>query len=270
MVSYDADTVSRMTTKIAEAFSKEFLAQRFAFASDGRSPVFIVGMPRSGTTLMASILSAIRPLRQRESCPLSGSWRRALLSAGSRRLTPAEAARMIKTYEGRLRRGVDANIPYAIDKHPLNFRHLGLIAMLFPKAAIIHCTRNAMDTGLSNYFQRFASYYDYAFDLGNIGHFYREYARLMEHWRKVLPISMIEVSYEGMVMHTERVARSALDALGLQWDARCLAPHANPIPVETASQWQVRQPIYHQSIGRWRHYEKYLGPLKASLRHPAI
>ena len=119
--------------------------------------------------------------------------------------------------------------------------------------------------GLSNYFQRFGVQYDYSFDLRNIGHFYCEYARLMEHWRKIPTLKMIEVSYEDMVLNTEPTVRRTLDFLELPWDERCLAPHTNPYAVETASRWQVRQPIYRHSLDRWRHYEKHLAPLKQTL-----
>jgi hypothetical protein len=152
-----------------------------------------------------------------------------------------------------------------IDKHPLNFRHLGFIAKLFPKSQVIHCARDPLDTGLSNYFQRFTLDYDYSFDLRNIGHFYGEYARLMEHWRKVLPRKMIEIRYEDMILNTEPMVRQTLGVLGLDWDERCLSPHTNPCAVETASQWQVRRPIYQQSVGRWRHYDKHRTPLKEVL-----
>ena len=133
--------------------------------------------------------------------------------------------------------------------------------MLFPQARILHCTRHPLDTCLSNYFQRFPLYLDYCFDLQNIAHFYGEYARLMKHWRTIPSLNLIEVRYEDMILHTEQTARGALDFLGLEWDERCVAPHTNPCLVETASQWQVRQPIYDRALERWRHYEKYLGPL---------
>jgi hypothetical protein len=136
---------------------------------------------------------------------------------------------------------------------------------MFPKARIIHCVRHPMDIGLSNYFQRFTLHYDFSFDLKNIGHFYGQYARLMAHWKKVLPSAMIEVNYEDLVVNTQQTTRRILDLLGLDWDERCLAPNTNPCPVESASQWQVRQPIYDRSLERWRHYEKYLGPLKDAL-----
>ena len=136
---------------------------------------------------------------------------------------------------------------------------------MFPKSQVIHCTRDPLDTGLSNYFQRFTLDYDYSFDLRNIGHFYGEYARLMEHWRKVLPRKMIEIRYEDMILNTEPMVRQTLGVLGLDWDERCLSPHTNPCAVETASQWQVRRPIYQQSVGRWRHNDKHRTPLKEVL-----
>ena len=112
--------------------------------------------------------------------------------------------------------------------------------------------------------------YDYSFDLQNTGHFYNEYAKIMEHWRKVLPLKLIEISYEDMIVNTEQTARKMLDFLGLEWDERCLAPHTNPCAVETASNWEVRQPIYNRSLERWRHYGKHLAPLLEALpRQPA-
>jgi hypothetical protein len=106
---------------------------------------------------------------------------------------------------------------------------------------------------------------DYSFDLRNIGHFYSQYARLMEHWRAIPTLKLLEVRYEDMILRTEKTARAALDFLGLGWDERCLSPHTNRNSVETASQWQVRQPIYQRSLERWRHYDKHLAPLREAL-----
>ncbi len=272
--AYDAAGVTRMTNGIMEVFSKDFLAQPFAFASDSQSPLFIVGMPRSGTTLLANILSNHRSISTAGELSTITDFTSVLpklLGNGipypqaARHITAAVATRLINEYEQRLRHDVSSGIKHVIDKNSLNFRNLGFISMLFPRARVIHCTRHPLATGLSNYFQRFPMTLDYSFDLRNIGHFSGEYLRLMEHWRKVPPLRMIEISYEDMIANTEQTTRTMLDFLGLEWDDRCLAPHTNPCAVETASQWQVRQPIYRQSIERWRHYEKHLAPLKETL-----
>jgi len=273
-VSYNPDMVVGYINRLMEVFSKEFLGRPFAFTPDSRSPLFIVGMPRSGTTLMASILSNHRSIGTAGELPTINEITLRLpgligngipYPQAAEHITPAIASPLIHHYEKRLRRDAGLEVPHVIDKHPLNFRHLGFISMLFPKARVIHCSRHPLDTGLSNYFQRFSSQYDYSYDLRNIGHFYGEYSRLMEHWRQALPMRMIEVSYEDMIMNTEPMARKVLDSLGLEWDDRCLAPHTNPYAVETASNWQARQPIYTQSAERWRWYEKYLIPLRQAL-----
>jgi tetratricopeptide (TPR) repeat protein len=274
-VHYDHEQVVAATAESIELFSKDFLARARPWSSDSRLPLFIVGMPRSGTTLLAAMLSNHPAIGTAGELPTiheftltlpevtgsSAAYPRAVTM-----ITPAVADSLVTAYESRLKRDNGSAFTHIIDKHPLNFRHLGLIAMLFPNCHIIHCTRHPLDTALSNYFQRFSVAYDYSFDLRNIGRFYAEYARLMAHWRSVLPAQMIEIRYEDMIAQTEQVARRALDFLGLPWDARCLSPHTNPHSVDTASNWQVRQPIYTHAIARWQHYERHLQPLKEILR----
>lgn len=273
-VSYDPNKVKETTDHIIKVFSRDFMAQPFASASDSEAPLFIVGMPRSGTTLMAQILSNHRAIGSAGELPTMLEFISALpqltgvripYPEGVRNITPMLAARLIAEYEKRLRRACGAGVTQVVDKHPLNFWHLGFIAKLFPNARVIHCTRHPLDTGLSNFFQRFTFAYDYSFDLRNIGHYYGQYARTVQHWRSVLPTTLIEVSYEDMITNTEQVARQIVASLGLPWDARCLTPQTNPSAVDSASKWQVRQPIYRQSLERWRHYEKHLGPLKEML-----
>jgi len=277
-VSYNHGGVVEINNHIMDIFNKDFLARILPFASESRSPLFIVGMPRSGTTLLASILSKHHSIGTAGELPdiidslarlpeLLGLLGREIpYPHAVKHMTSTVASHITDNYEKRLRRDVGAEVPHVIDKHPLNYRHLGFISMLFPNARIIHCSRDPLDTGLSNYFQRFNFDYDYSFDLRNIGHFYREYERIMDHWRKTLPAPMIEVSYEEMTMNTEQLARKTLDALGLEWDERCLSPHTNSAHIETASKWQVRQPIYKNAVERWRHYEKHLAPLKEALQ----
>jgi tetratricopeptide (TPR) repeat protein len=272
-VAYDAALVEKMTGEIISVFNREFLAAPFAYASASRSPVFVVGMPRSGTTLLAGILSNHPAVASAGELPTLTDLIAGLpdLTGGvpypeaARRLSAAAADHVTSGYEKRLRRDVPPATPHVVDKNPLNFRQVGFISRLFPEARIIHCTREPLATCLSNYFQRFPLHMDYSFDLRNIGHFYREYDRLMRHWRSIPNLKWIEVRYEDLILDTEKSARKLLEFMGLDWNERCLSPHTNAYAVETASQWQVRQPIYQRALDNWRHYEKHLGPLKEML-----
>ena len=273
-VSYQAADVTKFGDSIIEIFNRDFPGKPLAFSSDSKLPLFIVGMPRSGTTLLAGILSNHHSIATAGELPDIADYALRLgemlkmnvrYPQAAKHITPETARHIIAQYEARLKRDVKRDVTYVIDKNPLNFQHMGFISMLFPQARIIHCTREPLDTGLSNYFTRFPLTLDYSFDLRNIGHFYREYARLLEHWRGMPILKVLDVRYEDMILRTEETARTMLNFLGLEWDERCLAPHTNRSPVETASQWQVRQPIYQNSLERWRHYEKHLGPLKEAL-----
>ncbi len=273
-VAYDPVLVEKMTARLIEVFDRDFLAQASPLAAATRSPLFIVGMPRSGTTLLASMLSNHPAIASAGELATLGDLLAELpkfmpggvaYPEAVRSLTAAAAEHITAGYERRLRRDVDSTVPHVVDKNPLNFRHVGLIAWLFPQARIIHCTRHPAATCLSNYFQRFPLHLDFSFDLRNIGHFYREYTRLMDHWRQFPSLKMTEVAYEDMILDTERTASRLLDFLDLPFDEQCLATHTNRFPVETASQWQVRQPIYRDSLDNWRHYEKQLAPLKEIL-----
>lgn len=151
------------------------------------------------------------------------------------------------------------------DKMPGNFFHLGLIAFLFPKCRIIHCRRDPLDTCISIYFQNFRIGHEYSFDLYKLGRYCRAYTRLMAHWRRILPVPMLEVDYEETVADLEGASRRLLEFCDLPWDDRVLRYYETERSVKTASLWQVRQPIYDTSVGRWRHYEKHLGPLMRGL-----
>ena len=149
------------------------------------------------------------------------------------------------------------------DKMPDNFLLLGLIHRVFPNATLIHCRRHPIDTALSILATDFTSPLEYASERGDLVFFYRQYERLMAHWRKVLPTDrLIEVDYEALVADPEPQTRRLLSACGLDWNDACLAPHLNTRKVETASVWQVRQPIYRTSVERWRRYEPWLGELR--------
>lgn len=269
-VAYDPAFVEKMTGAIMSVFSADFLARPFELASPDASPLFIVGMPRSGTTLLANILSNHPAIATAGELPTLHDLVSNLPAAfpgtapypeSVRQLSAPAADHLIAGYLRRLRRDAPPSVACIVDKNPLNFRHLGLIALLFPRARILHCTRHPAATCLSNYFQRFPLQLDFSFDLRNIAHFYRQYSRLMDHWHRIPGIKIYDVPYEDLVLRTEPAVRRLLAGLGFEWNARCLAPETNPAPVETASQWQVRQPIYQDSLAHWRHYEKHLAPL---------
>jgi tetratricopeptide (TPR) repeat protein len=262
-----SDSFSSADPSIA-VFDAAFLAARAGFGDASARPVFVVGMMRSGTTLIEQILAShpevhghgeLSELRQ-----IYGAIRAAAPGqayppclAG---LDRAGALRYARQYLARLEREAP-NASRSIDKLPHNFEQLGLIALLFPNARVIHCTRDRLDVCVSNYFQDFGPLNLFTYDLPTLGRYWREYDRLMRHWEAVLPLSILRVPYEALVADSEGWSRRAVEFLGLRWDAACLQFHSNPRPVFTKSLWQVRQPIYRSSIGRWRHYERHLGAL---------
>jgi hypothetical protein len=153
------------------------------------------------------------------------------------------------------------------DKMLTNFLHLGFIAMLFPRARVIHCIRDPLDTCVSAFMQIFRGL-SFTLDLEDLGHYHREYERVMAHWRKVKPQAMLEVVYEDLVADLEAGSRRLVEFCGLPWDERCLRFYENPRAVRTVSKLQVRQPVYSSSVGRWRRYDSHLGPLRKALGMP--
>ena len=152
-----------------------------------------------------------------------------------------------------------------VDKMPQNFLHLGLAALLFPKAVIVHCVRDPLDTCLSNFFQVFPAGIDFAYDLSDLGHYFRNYQRLMTHWGALLGSQLVTVSYEELVSDPEKVLKPLLQALGLAWNDACLSHQETVGRVDTLSLYQVRRPLNTGSTERWRNYEKHLAPLRAAL-----
>ena len=228
-------------------------------------PVFIVGMPRSGTTLIEQILAShpglygagelavfneiVQDLRL--PAPDSPDW--ATLLPRLRELG--------KIYLDRVW-ALSPDSRFISDKLPGNFRHLGLLQLMLPGARIIHAIRDARDCCVSCYTMHFRTGHEYSYDLGTLGHYFLRYRQLMAHWHRVLPPGRIlDLRYEDMVEDPEREARRLLDYMGLPWDPACLKFYRNKRAVNTASLAQVRQPIYSSSRGRWRRFEKHLAPL---------
>jgi Sulfotransferase family len=164
--------------------------------------------------------------------------------------------------------GLDRRAPEAervVDKMPMNILHVGLIAAALPGAHVIHCRRDPMDGCLSMYTHHFAGNYPFAYDLENLGFYWRLCSDLMAHWQAVLPVSILEVDYETLVADPEATMRGVLEFCGLPWDAQCLAFHAGGRLVRTSSFAQVRQPIYRSAVGKWRRFEAELEPLRRAL-----
>jgi tetratricopeptide (TPR) repeat protein len=268
---YDPAEHVRGVDRLIAAFTPAWFERVRPFGSDSELPVFVVGMMRSGTTLAEQIIAShpraygagelhdvgriVSALAQR----LGGEYPECLV-----RLDAATARNEAEDYLRRLlQMGGDAS--RVVDKLPANYLHLGLIAALFPRARVVHCRRDPIDTCLSAYFQNFAEPHPFTLDLAHLGHYYRQYERLMAHWAKVLPQPVFELRYEELTTNQEAVSRRLVEFCGLGWDERCLRFHEIERPVRTASALQVRQPMYRSSVGRWRRYEKHLAPLLEAL-----
>jgi len=277
-------TPDRQRAKLAackRVFSRERVSAAQHRGSQSELPVFVVGMPRSGTSLAEQIIAS-HPLAHgagelnvmREIVARIGAasvdrggpdFPEALFS-----MRPEEMEAATKRYLDRLTRGVEPGKTRIVDKMPLNLKNLGVIAMLFPKARIVHCMRNPVDNCLSIYFQNFGRGNIFANDLEDLGDYYAEVDRLARLWKETLPIPIFELPYEQVVEDPETWARKLIDSIGLDWDPRCLEFHKTERAVRTASAWQVKQPIYKRSVARWKRYGDALEPLLATLRAEGI
>lgn len=270
-LTYDPVRTADGFGRLQTLFDPGFVAKGPAGPSDGPVPVFIVGMPRSGTTLVEQILAS-HP-------EVAGAGELNYLFAAIEKETSdgrhpypdgvddiddAALARIGARYLERLAGLADGH-PYVTDKMPHNFFHVGIIARALPSARVIHVRREPMDTCLSIFAQYFPRQHPYGYDLEELGSYYRHYEALMAHWREAAPDSMLEVPYESLVSDPESQIRRLLDYCGLAFDPACLDFHKTERPVRTASAWQVREPLYATSIERWRRFEKHLEPLRAAL-----
>lgn len=272
---FDIQGHVQRTQAIMASFNKEFMARAPRAAQLSERPVFIVGMYRSGTTLVEQILAShpavfgAGELDEMRSIALEDLEARASYPYPHciETLTPDLCTALAQRYLDYIDGLATPQIQRVTDKMPSNYLHVGLITLLFPKARIIHCVRDPMDTCLSNYFQNFGDRNPFTHDLAELGKYYSEYQRLMEHWRTVLDIPWLEVRYEDLVADQEGISRRLVEYCGLQWDEQCLRFYESQRLVSTASYDQVRQPLYNRSVGRWRHYEKHLGPLRQALEN---
>jgi tetratricopeptide (TPR) repeat protein len=260
--SYDRDARVQFVDDLTRVYTRESMSHVEPLASDSTKPVFVVGMPRSGTSLMEQIIASHPDAKGAGELAFWGRAahehetliRRAVLDESTRKRLAVDCLRELEARSGDALR--------IVDKTPLNSDYLGVIHSVFPKARVIYVQRDPIDTCLSCYFQKFDVQLNFTMDLSDLAHYFRQHHRLMAHWRAVLPPgSILDVPYAELVADQERWTRKILDFLGLEWDPRCLDFHNTRRPVVTASAWQVRQKIYKGSVARWRNYAKSIGPL---------
>lgn len=270
---YDVARYERRVDALINLFSPQFMFQRKNLGVSSARPVFIVGMPRSGTTLTEQIISSHAQAAGAGELPdISGIARQLgdnskTLARFSEKLLTLDAAGIAvhaNAYLNRLNK-TSRDADRVTDKMPHNFEHVGLIALLFPNATIIHCKRDAIDNCMSIYMNAFSEAHGYSADFGKLGRYYRAYDRLMQHWHKLLPNRILDSQYEALVDDLEGNAKKLIAHCNLPWDEGCLNYTQNDRTVTTISRWQVRQPIYKTSVKRWKPYEKHIGKLIASL-----
>ena len=270
---FDAAGYTKLVDSIIESFDAKFLRTAPTSGNTSERPIFIVGMPRSGTTLVEQILASHSKVAAGGELPallqVSNQTKELSKSGehyprGVRTLRPDAFAFMANQYLQHLNT-VSADAPRVTDKLPFNFMQLGLIALLFPNATIIHCRRSPMDNCLSAYFTSFADKVQFANNLQTLGSYYVDYDRLMKHWHTVLRGRIFDVQYEELVTNTRSRIEDLLSFCSLPWEDACMRFYETERGVRTPSRWQVRQPIYTQSVQRWKHYEKHLEPLRKQL-----
>jgi len=260
---YDRDAHTHLVDDLIRVCTREALNTR-AGASDSERPVFVVGMMRSGTSLVEQIIASHPAAKGAGELQF---WHDAVRKheATVRHQLPGEPLRtnLAAAYLRDLA-SHSADAPRVVDKATVNSDYLGVIHSVFPNARMIYLRRDPIDSCLSCYFQPLSPALNFTMDLSDLAHYYREHQRLMAHWRSVLPSeTLLDVPYAALVADQETWSRKIVNFLGLEWDERCLDFHRTDRTVSTASYWQVRQKIYKSSIGRWRNYQKFIGPLLA-------
>jgi tetratricopeptide (TPR) repeat protein len=262
---FDRDSFARRINETIAHFTPGFFAAHREAGSTSQLPLIILGMPRSGTTLVEQIVSSHHQVAGAGELHFWTQRNAEFEHAGTDAQIRDFQLRVARDCISRLR-DIAPDAARVTDKMPFNFLRAGLIHLVLPRATIIHCRRNPLDTCLSIFTTYFAPRPDFSADRDDLVFYYRHYLRLMAHWRSVLPPQQfIEVDYEALIADAEPVSRKLIASCGLQWDPACLHPERNNRVVKTASKWQARQPIYTTAIERWRRYEPWLGEFRQLL-----
>jgi len=260
--AHDQQHLARTFEFITQLYDRDWLERARAGSNSSSRPIFVVGMPRSGTSLAEQILASHPAVFGAGELSF---WKIASLKVGAAALQDGANGSVLAPLANeylQLLAGLSPAAARVVDKMPANFAHLGMLHAALPNARIIHMRRNPIDTCLSIYFQNFHVAHSYANDLEDLAHYHHEYQRLMHHWRSILPPSAIlEVPYEALVSDQVLWSRKMLEFVGLPWDEACIDFHQTNRRVSTFSKWQVRQKISKTSVERWRNYAPFVGPL---------
>ncbi|HEY8593190.1 MAG TPA: sulfotransferase [Sphingomicrobium sp.] len=275
-LDYDPGEIERQVDRSISVLTPEFFAERKGFGCPSPDPIFIVGLPRAGSTLVEQILSSHPKVEGTTEHPDIPMISRRLAGAegekGTRRypaflesLTADQCRALGEEYLQRIAPQRVTDRPFFIDKLPNNWAFLGLIKLILPNAKIVDARRHPLACGFSNFKQHFARGQPFTYDLSDIGNYYRQYVRMMRHIDEVLPGWVTRIVNEDLVADPEGEIRRLVASLGLEWDDACLAHHETRRPIRTPSAEQVRQPINASGTEQWRHYEPWLGPLADAL-----
>jgi tetratricopeptide (TPR) repeat protein len=261
-VRHDPQQLTRLVDGITRSYDGEWLRRSRFQAIRSQRPVFIVGMPRSGTTLAEQILASHPAVFGAGELPFWNDAAAGYAAAAPSGLQTADTISALAQDYLKQLADLSAEALRVVDKMPTNYANLGLVHAALPDARFIHMRRHPIDTCLSIYFQNFSISHAYANDLEDLAHYYTEYSRVMAHWHATLaPDAILDISYEELVSDPQTWSRTLVEFIGLPWDPRCLDFHQTDRTVITPSKWQVRQKISRSSVGRWRHYEQFVGPL---------
>jgi len=273
LFDYSAENDAAFTRSLITTYNAELLSRLGACGTSDATPIFIVGMPRSGTTLIEQILSNHPDVHtagemQTLTQIFNDEFGTDNIQEKIKKSTEESFVTIGEKYIKRLRE-LAPSTRHIIDKMPHNFLYIGIIALALPNAKIIHCQRNPIDTCLSCFMQLFSSGHHYSYSLEELGKHYLSYQEIMAYWHKLLPGKILDIQYENVVNDLQAQARRLIDYCDLPWNESCLEFHRSNQPVKTASRDQVNKPIYKNSVQRWKHYERHLQPLLDIINKPS-